>query len=370
MTIRNPFAGALPTGPSTGDYTREEVRLANRNSGIALEALRYDVTPAGLHYLLTHFDIPAAEDACWRLEVGGCVTTKLSLSTGMIKQLPARTMRVTLECAGNGRGHFSPRYVSMPWLYEAVGNAEWTGTPLRHVLEQAGLAGNASEIACIGADQGFDRSGRHAYGRSLKRDHALSDDVLLCTAMNGAPLLPQHGYPLRLIVPGWYGMASVKWLQRIEVLDRPYDGPQQARNYHYRTAPGGLGIPVDLMRVKSLMMPPGIPDWYTRRRVVDTGPVELRGRAWSGGGVPVARVEVAVDGQWRDAGIDADTGGEAGRFGWRGWRLPWQAQPGMHELMCRATDANGAVQPLEPVPDAAGFGNNAVHKVSVFVTAE
>ena len=127
----------------------------------------------------------------------------------------------------------------MPWAYEAVGTAEWTGTPLRHVLERAGLLDDVVEIAFIGADRGFDRGHEHAYGRSLTREVALSDDILLVWAMNGAPLLPQHGYPLRLIVPGWYGMASVKWLTRIEALAQPYDGFQQVSSYMYRSVPDG-----------------------------------------------------------------------------------------------------------------------------------
>src|SRR4029079_2066487 len=123
-----------------------------------------------------------------------------------IKRMPARTLRVTLECAGNGRGALTPRYPSMPWVYEAVGTAEWTGTPLRNLLDRAGVREDAVDIAFLGADRGFDRGTEHDYGRSLKPEVARSEDVLVAWAMNGATLLPQHGYPLRLLVPGWYGM--------------------------------------------------------------------------------------------------------------------------------------------------------------------
>jgi DMSO/TMAO reductase YedYZ molybdopterin-dependent catalytic subunit len=181
--------------------------------------------------------------------------------------------------------------------------------------------------------------------------------------MNGQPLLPQHGFPLRLVVPGWYGMASVKWLTRIEALAKPYDGFQQVSTYHYREVPGGPATPVTHMRVKSLMVPPGIPDFYTRRRMVDAGEVALRGRAWAGGGAAIARVEVGVDGVWREATLEP----EQGRFAWRGWRLVWDAKPGEHELSCRATDANGETQPLEPRWDTGGFGNNVVQRVPVTV---
>ncbi len=116
----------------------------------------------------------------------------------------------------------------------------------------------------------------------------MNEDVLVVWGMNGAPLAPQHGFPLRLVVPGWYGMASVKWLNRIQVLAQPFDGYQQTPNYHYRQKREDPGVPVSTMRVKSLMVPPGIPDWYTRHRTVEAGPVELTGRAWSGGGVPIS----------------------------------------------------------------------------------
>jgi DMSO/TMAO reductase YedYZ molybdopterin-dependent catalytic subunit len=164
-------------------------------------------------------------------------------------------------------------------------------------------------------------------------------------------------------VPGWYGMASVKWLNRIEALDRPYDGYQQAVGYHFRSVPDGPRTPVTHMRVKSLLVPPGIPDWYTRRRLADAGAVTLTGRAWSGRGVPIAKVEVGVDGAWQPAELDPPQG----KFAWRGWRRVWNATPGEHELACRATDVNGDTQPLDIPWDAGGFGNNAVHRVHVTV---
>lgn len=366
MTSANPFTSSERRPNIEGPFESEEVRLANRNSGILLETLRHDVTPAGLHYLLNHFDVPYVTGDDWRVELAGQFAKGGSISLNEIRQFPARTLPVTLECAGNGRGTMSPRYPSMPWVHEAVGNAEWTGTPLRHVLEQAGLPGDVTEIAFIGADRGFDRGDEHAFGRSLKRDVALSSDVLLVWAMNGQPLLPQHGYPLRLIVPGWYGMASVKWLSRIEALTKPYDGFQQAIGYHYRPEPDGPRTPITHVRVKSLLVPPGIPDWYTRRRLVEAGAVTLTGRAWSGGGVPIVRVDVGIDGKW----VPADLDPPLGTFAWRGWRAVWNAEPGDHELCCRATDANGATQPLETRWDSGGFGNNAVHRVHVTVRAK
>jgi DMSO/TMAO reductase YedYZ molybdopterin-dependent catalytic subunit len=280
-----------------------------------------------------------------------------------LRQLPEQTLRVTLECAGNGRATITPRAQSQPWHHEAVGTAEWTGTPLKALLERAGLKASARDVVFYGKDRGFDGGIEHDYGRSLTPAQALNDDVLLAWDMNGKPLLPQHGFPLRLVVPGWYGMASVKWLDRIEVIDRPFDGFQQVATYMYREKPGEPGVPVTSMRVKSLMVPPGLPDWYTRHRVLAPGPAELFGRAWAGAGVAIKKVEVAVDGAWGEATLEH----ERGRYAWRGWKFHWNATPGEHELLCRATDANGDSQPLEQRFDRGGFGNNAVHRVQVTV---
>lgn len=363
MPTTNPFLSTERRPHTDGLFHANEVGLSNRNSGILLETLRHDVTPAGLHYLLSHFDVPYVPDGRWQVEIGGRVQKPQLLALEDIERLPARTLRVTLECAGNGRTAMTPRYQSMPWAYEAVGTADWTGTPLRHLLERAGLLDEAIEISFIGADRGFDRGHEHAYGRSLTREVALSDDVLVVWAMNGAPLLPQHGFPLRLVVPGWYGMASVKWLNRIEALAEPYDGFQQVSTYMYRPVPGGPAAPVTHVRVKSLLVPPGIPDFYSRQRTVEAAPTMLYGRAWSGAGIGIARVEVGIDGTWHEAELDAPQG----TFAWRGWRFTWDARPGEHELSCRATDANGETQPLEQRWDTGGFGNNVVQRVHVTV---
>lgn len=180
----------------------------------------------------------------------------------------------------------------------------------------------------------------------------------------GSPLLPQHGFPLRLIVPGWYGMASVKWLAKITAIEHAFQGFQQVGTYVFRTSRDEAGVPATVMRVKSLMVPPGIPDWYTRRRIVDAGTVAVHGRAWSGGGVDISKVEFACDGVWQVANLEPAS---ASRYAWRGWTAHWDAAPGEHVLQCRATDANGVVQPAVAPWDVGGFGNNAPHKVEVTV---
>ncbi len=359
----NPFADKSPRPHREADFSREEVGLANRNHGFALEGLRYDVTPVGMHYLLTHFDIPDISADDFTLEIGGSVNNAISITLDEIMELPSLTQTVTLECAGNGRAHIKPRHPSMPWHNEAVGTAEWTGTSLNKVLEKAGLKAETVEVAFFGADAGFDRGIEHYYGRSLSPEHAMSEEVMLVYAMNGAPLLPQHGAPLRMVVPGWYGMASVKWLNRIEALTAKFDGYQQAEGYHYREKAGDEGEPVRELRVKSLMVPPGIPDWYTRQRIVEAGPVALQGRAWSGNGAKIAKVEVGVDGIWHEATLRSrkDT------YAWTGWDFDWEATVGQHVLSCRATDENGEIQPTDARWDNSGLGNNGAQHVHVTV---
>ena len=250
----------------------------------------------------------------------------------------------------------------MPWLEEGVSTAEWTGVSLAVLLKEIKVKESAQEIVFHGTDRGIDRGIEHTFSRSLVPSEAMRDDVLVAYAMNGQPLLPQHGAPLRLIVPDWYGMASVKWLDRIEAIDRAFDGVQQTGSYHFRSVPGENGVPCTRMRVNSLMAPPGIPDYYGRRRTVDAGWVEILGRAWSGN-APVRRVEFAVDGVWQDAVLDASAGNHA----WRRWTVRWNAPRGAHELRCRATDETGAAQPLEPAWDVTGFGNNAAQRIEVNV---
>jgi DMSO/TMAO reductase YedYZ molybdopterin-dependent catalytic subunit len=349
--------------PIAGRYTAEELALAARNRGMPLEALHHELTPAGLHYLLVHFDIPLIDENTWTLPINGRVEKPLTLGLQEIKRLPARTLRVTMECAGNGRAQLSPRYPSVPWLEEGVSTADWTGAALSGLLNKAVLKKTAREIVFHGADRGFDAGVEHDFARSLALEHAMRDEVLVAYAMNGTPLPPQHGAPLRLVVPRWYGMASVKWLRAIEAIDGAFDGLQQARSYHFRRHPGETGEPCTLMRVNSLMAPPGIPDFYTRKRVVEAGTIEIVGRAWSGH-APIARVEFGVNGAWQEAHVEA-----AGRFCWQAWRARWQARPGEHELACRATDAEGHTQPLEPPWDLSGFGNNGVQRLRVTVRA-
>ncbi len=347
----------------TDDITLEELQLAARNHGMPLEALRYDITPVGMHYLLIHFDIPATDGPSWIVSISGRVRRPIMLSMDDVRARPAVTMPVTMECAGNGRARLRPRPISQPWLAEAIGTAEWTGTPLRALIEDAGLEDDAIELVFTGADHGTQGGIEQDYERSLSIRDAMRDEVLLAYAINGQPLPPQHGFPLRLIVPGWYGMTSVKWLRRIAAVAEPFDGFQMDA-YRVRQEAEDEGVPVTRMRPRALMIPPGFPDFFERTRTVEAGDVLLEGRAWSGW-APVARVEVSLDAgrTWSDA----DLMDPVGEFAWRSWTFGWSASPGEHELVVRAADDRGNVQPVEQPWNHHGVENNMAQRVAVSV---
>jgi sulfane dehydrogenase subunit SoxC len=352
-----------PSVSTDPNLTPEELQLAARNHGMQLEGLRYDVTPAGMHYLLIHFDVPEAPDGEWVVSVRGRVRNPLRLSMRDLRSRETVTRRVVMECAGNGRARFSPRPLSQPWLFEAVGNAEWTGTPLAPILEEAGLEDDVVDLVFTGVDHGIQGDEEQDYQRSLSVADAARPEVMLAWAMNGAPLLPQHGAPLRLLVPGWYGMTSVKWLSDIDAVSEPFDGFQM-RAYRMRERPEDDGVDVTRMLPRALMIPPGFPEFFTRNRTLDAGPVPVSGRAWSGFG-RIARVELSTDGgvTWRDTSL----GEQPTPDGWVAWSTEWVAESGEHELVVRATDDGGNTQPMEAVWNYHGFQNNGVQRVPVLV---
>ncbi|CAA9514453.1 MAG: hypothetical protein AVDCRST_MAG30-2681 [uncultured Solirubrobacteraceae bacterium] len=342
-----------------------ELRLATRNHGTHLEALAYDVTPIGMHYLLIHYDVPRVDPATWRLEVDGAVERPLSLSLEELTARPAVTSAVTFECAGNGRALLDPRPFSQPWGLEAVGTGSWTGTPLAALLAEAGVGDRAVEVVFTGLDRGVEAEVEQAYARSLPLEEALRDDVLLAWGMSGVPLPPQHGFPLRLVVPGWYGMANVKWLERITVVEEPFTGHQNAEGYRLRATAEEEGEALSRMLVRALMLPPGIPGFPDRRRFARPEPQTLEGRAWSGSG-PIEAVEVSTDGgaTWAPARL----GPSAPPHAWRRWTFEWRPEAaGEYELCCRATDAAGNRQPDAPAWNLGGYANNAVQRVAVTV---
>jgi DMSO/TMAO reductase YedYZ molybdopterin-dependent catalytic subunit len=310
------------------------------------------ITPASRHYVRDHFARPAPPQ---RLAVDGAVRTPLQLTPGDIRSLPPRSLVVTLECAGNGRAFIDPPVPGEQWRTGAVSTAEWTGASLRAVLHMAEPLASAVEVLCIGADAGtpLDVGADIAYERSLPIEDALRDDVLLAYAMNGEDLPSEHGAPLRLVVPGWYGMASVKWLARLRVLEQRFDGFFQAKRYVVGDRP------LREIAVRALIT------WPRDGERLSARPFVMRGYAWSGRG-DVARVEVSDDGgkSWRDATL----GAALSRYAWRHWHA--QVDPrrgGQLVLLARAITATGVMQPIDEVRSPLGYGNNAARAVRIEV---
>jgi DMSO/TMAO reductase YedYZ molybdopterin-dependent catalytic subunit len=320
------------------------------------------VMPNAHFYVRNHFQIPDLDTAAWRLAVTGLVERALSLSLRDLQRLPTHRLAITLECAGNGRAFLHPAVEGEKWEYGAVSTAEWTGVPLVEILDRAGLSGRAREVVFRGADRGTadGATGEIQFERSLKLDDARDRDVLLAYAMNGEPLPIQHGYPLRLVVPGWYGVASVKWLTEIEVIDHQFDGFYQADRYHFEREENGqlLREPVTLQRVRALITQPEAGDR------IEAGELTVRGVAWSGA-APIARVEVSVaGGSWQEARLV----GERTRHSWQWWELLTRvAQPGRLAIRARATDLAGRTQPEKPEWNRLGYGSNAIQQLEIEV---
>lgn len=341
----------------------ERVVRAERpfNAGTPLAALADPQVPTDLFYVRSHFDVPEIDPAAWRLTVGGAVERPLELSLAELRELPRRELAVTLECAGNGRTRMRPVPGGTPWDLDAVSTGRFAGASLAHVLERSGVAASAVEILFVGADRGEVAPGRsEAFERSLPVADALDPDTILAWEMNGGPLPPDHGFPVRVVVPRWYGVASVKWLTRIDAIETPFEGFYQAEDYIYIGDPVEPDrAPVTTMRVRAAIARPA------DNEVVAAGPIEVAGTAWSGAG-PIERVELSGDGgrTWTPVELGAPAGPRAA-VPWRGrWTPPG---PGRHQILARATDVSGATQPLEPVWNAQGYGNNGVQRVAVEV---
>jgi len=317
------------------------------------------VMPNAHFYVRNHFQLPDLDPSTWRLSVDGQVERALSLNLHDLQRLPSQSLVVTLECAGNGRAALAPKTDGEQWQLGAVSTAEWTGVPLVEVLDRAGIRPGAVDVIFRGADTGIvdGRDGTVAFERSLGVNDARGSEALLAYAMNGEALPLQHGFPLRLVVPGWYGVASVKWLSQIEVVQSPFAGFFQADRYFYEW-PREAGVviePVTLQRVRSLITEPE-PD-----RAVELGELAVRGVAWSGA-APIARVELSVDG---GAYQEARLVSERKRHSWMWWEvLTHIDRPGRHRLQVRATDLAGRTQPEQPEWNRLGYGSNAIQSVT------
>jgi DMSO/TMAO reductase YedYZ molybdopterin-dependent catalytic subunit len=327
------------------------------NAETPLKTLNEKITPNDLFYVRNHFDVPEAQAETWKLNVTQGVSFPQQFSLKDLKALPTCKLTVLMECAGNGRSTLSPPIKGTAWGLGAVSLAEFVGTPLHHLLEIVQPSNDSIEVLFTGADQGKVRTGHFtSYARSLTLEMANHPDVLLAWEMNGEVLPSNHGYPLRLIVPNWYGMASVKWLNQISLINKPFDGFFQTGDYVFVDAEGiQNGTPVRHMLVRSLILNPTAHSEHSSRSI------EVNGIAWSGEG-RIVDVSISHDDgkNWHPTTLETPEGS----YSWTRWKRHLTLdQAGKFTLSSRATDSNGNVQPLKPLWNRGGYGNNPVHQV-------
>lgn len=321
---------------------RKIVTQTPENSETPLEETRGWVTPNRLFFIRNHFALPEIDFDAWRLTVGGAVEKPRVWTFAELTALPERTVFATMECAGNGRSFLTTKQHGVPWGAGAVGHAEWTGVPLHRVLEQSGLKPDTLEIVAEGCDSGTeaDHPEPMHFARSLPRDMALHPDTLLCYRMNGEWLEPAHGFPMRLLVPGWYGVASVKWVRSLEAVTTPFRGYYQTVKYTVQrnSGRGVESVVVGPMMVKSEIIRP------REGELLGLGTNRLFGVAWAGPD-GVARVEVSMDDgrSWTEAQLV----GPQAPYSWTMWEYLWEiAEPGAYTVVARATSSGGQVQPM------------------------
>ncbi len=339
------------------------------NAETPLGPLTDSLTATDAFYVRGHGPVPELDPSAWRLRVEGLVERELSLSLQTLQEAFApRTVTATLQCAGNRRaGLIAVRDIpgESPWGPGATGTATWTGTSLADVLALAGPKDEASEAGFEGADSSDEPDPPERFGGSIPLDKALRSEVLLAWEMNGEPLSPVHGAPVRVVVPGYIGARSVKWLQRIELRRAPWPGYFQQVLYRLLPPEGkparGAGMALGLVALNSDVLSP--PDGAT----LPAGPLEVRGYAFAGGDRHVARVDVSADGgrSWREADLLDDLG----RWAWRHWQITLQLDPGEHEVLVRAWDSSAATQPDDEAGlwNPKGYVNNARPRVRLTV---
>lgn len=320
------------------------------------------LTPNLLFYVRNHYSLPTPEEtSSWKLTIDGHVSVPLELTLEDFRQYPKQTLPVTIECAGNNRSDLQPRVPGNPFQNGAVSTAIWGGVPLRDILANVGIKSGAVEILFEGLDSGEPAPGvkREQYLRSLSLEMAENPNVLLAYEMNGEPLSMEHGFPLRLIVPRWYGMASVKWLGRISVITEKYHGFFQGDRYVIEDD-DGTPLPVEDIQVKSLI------SWPQSGMELSKDRHNLSGLAWSGSG-HIDSVQVSHDGG--DTWNDADLVGPRYEYAWQQWNYSWKPESaGHHTILARAKDEKGNIQPMETRWNKLGYVINGVKPVCINVS--
>ena len=346
-------------------------RIVRREDPLNLEmpfsTLDSFITPTKSFYVRTHFPIPAIDRDEWWLHVEGEIEKPFEIDYEELLELESLTTPVTLECAGNNRNFLEPKVKGVQWGLGAVGTAEWTGVPLSILLDRADVKPDAREVILEGADGGELEepkrpSGKVQFARSIPLAKARTD-VLLAYRMNGNDLPPQHGFPLRAIVPGWYAMASIKWLQRIIVTDRPFSGYYQTLDYAFWKRRGDIAelAPLTEMQIKAEIAKPA-----QGETVPSDSNVRVHGAAWTSDG-EITKVELSTDGgaSWKEVSLIDQAIPNA----WRLWEFEWRtpSKPGKQTLVARAIDSRGRTQPVEHNPDRGTYMINHLLPISVEV---
>jgi sulfite oxidase len=329
------------------------------------------VTPDEAFYVRCHGDVPEVDPGRYRLAVSGLVERPLRLSLEEIRGLPKTESTATLYCAGNRRAELAqvkPIPGKVAWNVGAAGNARWGGVLLRDVLEAAGIGKGTGHVAFTGLDRDVESATGAHFGGSIPIERAVSDGVLLAYEMNGRPLAPEHGFPLRVVVGGYVGARSVKWLSEISLQSEPSDNYYQAVEYKLfpphvtaEDADYSEGEMLGEIPLNCVICTPQEGETPAR------GPLVVRGYAVAGGDRRVGRVEVSADGgrSWTGATL----AGEESASAWRFWEVVLDLGPGPHEISARATDSEGGTQPasVEDVWNFLGYANNAWHRVGIEV---
>jgi DMSO/TMAO reductase YedYZ molybdopterin-dependent catalytic subunit len=369
MLMAGAAAAVLPRflgGADQADQSRMIVRSPRpEDLEMPLDGFTDWITPIDRFFVRCHTYTPKVSLNEWNLKIDGKVDRPSTLTMDDLRKLPRVDLVGVLECAGNGRQFYEPRVAGTQWAYGSVGNGRWTGVRLRDVLQKAGIQSSATEVLCDGADVPLGTM--PDFQRTITVAKALHPDTLLAYEMNGQALPVEHGFPLRVIAPGWAGDSWVKWLQHIEVLDHEFEGFWMKSAYRHPTHPVAPGTAVDVsemvpvtdLGVKSVIAGPRV--W------AKPGLVRVQGTAWSNTS-PVRKVDVSTDGgqTWKSARL----GGKPTQYGWRLWQIDWKAPEGAHTLMARATNMDGQTQPLSQQWNPNGYLWNAVQPIAVTISAQ
>lgn len=338
--------------------------LYPENKETPIHFIRGGLTPPKYFYRRNHFTYPCISDQFYQLRVDGLVNVPTTFTFHEILSFASREVTTVLECAGNRRNHYNPKVYGEQWGDGALSQGVWKGISLRELLAVTDIHDNATEIVFTGWDNGETDNvpGRYHFQRSLPLKTALDPDIIIAYAYNGHPIPLKHGHPLRLIVPRWYAMASVKWLKHITVMDHSFEGPFQTMDYNYYPDPvTGVGkYPVTTMRVNSVIQQP------LDGAVLKSGTHRVEGIAWTGKGT-ITKVDVSFDNgaTWAEAFLNSSVS----RYAWIEWSCLWQvSQPGTYTILSRAHDSLGRVQPLVGMWNRMGYGYNGASTVHVKVS--